>query len=527
MVGDQRPQPQAPGNPGLAGPSCEELSREVCYRARPPVQMLVTQVVNPVYLRLLRSPLHWLLSRWLVGLSFNGRRTGHRYELPIGYALISNAGGLVKAVAGGGSNGAAAGGSVLVATDARWRINFAQARSATVWLGGQRRTGTGTVINDPQRLPDLWAALLARRPVLGKLSGVAVDTTGAVVPQSLAAARAAGWDIIEIRLPDGVAARTTITVADTRADLSGFVVVVSGGTNGIGRAAALALAARGAQVTVLGRNEQRGHEVEQAAVPLPGDITFLQADVSRPPAIREAAAELLARHPSVDVLVHSAGGHLLTRTRTPDGIEVNFATNYLSKFLLTQLLLPALSRPNDTHGRVQARPREQDELHQEVRGRTARVVVVGSPVVAPRRTLMLDVAAGIRSAAPIRALVSSGTATAVWTVGLARRTADMGVTVTNVSPGLVRTGISRTWPAPARWLDRVQMAVVGLTAEEGAEPVLYLATAPELEGVTGQFYRRFRPARPPAGTFDRYLAERLWRLSEQLTSAAVPTAAAQ
>lgn len=434
-------------------------------------QMLLTRLVNPFYLWLLRTPLHRLVSAKLLGLSFRGRRTGRPYALPLGYHQMGN--------------------RVLIGTDARWQVNFADPHEVALWLGGRRRRGVGAVVTEENELRVAWADLLAARPVLGRLSGIRAGVDGTIDSATLAVARARGWGIVQVRLDAAV----------PEPDLAGRVVVVSGGTSGIGAATALALAARGATVTVLGRDADRGRDLMATGDPLPGSTRFVQADLSTTAGVREAARNVLAAHDWIDVLVHSAGGHLLDRARNADGVEVNFATNYLSKFLLTELLRPVVAD----------------------RGR---IVVVGSPVLVPRLLLLFDVARGERSVAPLRALVSSGIATAVWTVELARRltSSGTGVTITNVNPVLVRSGISRTWPWPARLLDRAIMALRGLPAEEGAEPVVYLATAAEVDGVSGRFYQRARPAAVPAAVADRDLGARLWRLSEELTHVA-PTGA--
>jgi hypothetical protein len=93
-----------------------------------------------------------LLSRWLVALCFRGHRTGRRYVLPIVYAE--------------------SGGSLLVGTDARWRLNFARRHPVSVWWRGRRQDGTGELVGDEAELTLCWSALLAARPVVGRLSGV-------------------------------------------------------------------------------------------------------------------------------------------------------------------------------------------------------------------------------------------------------------------------------------------------------------------------------------------------------------------
>ncbi len=406
-----------------------------------------TRRVNPRYLALLRSRRHGLVSPWLVGLEFTGRRTGRPYRLPIGYAQVGD--------------------RVLVATDAAWRWNLHDDRPVEVWLRGRRRNGTARAVDDA----DSWSALLARRPVVGRLAGIRRGADGRPGPDDLRRAAARGWTLLEIHLD-----RTT-----ELADLAGRTAVVTGATSGIGRAAALGLARRGARVLAVGRDPGRGTELATH----PG-IAFVAADLSSLDGVRAVAAAV--PDGPLDVLVHSAGGHVLERRTTPDGIEANWAVNHVAKVLLTDLLADRLTA---------------------ARGR---VVVVGSPVVAPGRLLRLD-RARRRPAVPLRALLDAGLATAVWSVELGRRLAGSGVTVVDLDPGLVRTRVSRTWPGPLRVLDRAVQAVAGAPADQAGADVVWLATTPELPG---PFVRGGRAARVPRSTFDPDLGARVWRRSREL-----------
>lgn len=407
-----------------------------------PLTARLTRRVNPVYLAVLRSPAHLLLSRWLVGLTFPGRRTGRPYRLPIGYAQLED--------------------RVVVATDAPWRHNFTDPHPAAVWLRGRRRTGAGQATEDLSA----WAALLQRRPVIGRLAGIGRLPDGRPDGDGIRRATARGWTLIEIRLGH----------ADPRNDLAGRTAVVTGGTSGIGRATALALARRGARVVAVGRDRSRGAELETR----PG-ITFVAADLAIQQGVR-AVANAVPDEP-LDILVHSAGGHVLQGRLTAEGIEANWAVNQVSKHLLTELLRARL---------VTAR---------------GRVVVVGSPIIDPARFLRLG-RARRQPRVALRALLDAGLATAVWTVELTRRLEGAGVTVVNLNPGLVSTDVSRTWPTPLRTLDRLVQAVAGVPAEEGADDVTWLATTPVLPG---PFVRDTGAVRVPRSTYDPGLGDRVWR----------------
>lgn len=278
-------------------------------------------------------------------------------------------------------------------------------------------------------------------------------------------------------------------------DLAGRTALVTGGTSGIGRAVALGLARRAAQVVIVGRDGTKGEAVVETARAEGRDIAFLQADLSTTHQVRQVAQQFHASHEHIHMLVHSAGGHFLQRKLTEEGIEINFATNYLSKWLLSNELMPCLTSSTP-----------------------ARIVVVGSPVVNPMRFMNLEHIRQKRLILPIRALLTSGLATAVWTAELARRLEGSDITINNVDPGVVRTQVTREWPLPLRLLDRIMQARQGVSAEEGADAPLYLATSNELMGVNGQFFKRTKPAHVPPGIRNATLGQELWGLSEQLTS---------
>ncbi|WP_102126564.1 SDR family NAD(P)-dependent oxidoreductase [Deinococcus planocerae] len=275
--------------------------------------------------------------------------------------------------------------------------------------------------------------------------------------------------------------------------LGSRVALVTGGTSGIGREVALDLARRGTHVFIVGRDQQRAQEVVRRGN---GLIEFLAADLSRMSEVRRLASEVLSRTQRLDLLVHSAGVHHLSRELTPEGVEVNFAANYLSRFLLTELLLERLQH-----------------------SAPARIVVLGSPYkFDPARFMSLrGLTAGEPLAHPLWALAQSGMAISVWTVALARRLAGTGVTVNNVHPGFVQTGILRTYPLAFRLVDYVLQFFVGMTAEEGARAPLYLATSPDMNGQSGQFFVTMNRVLVPKGTYAPQVAERLWTFSGRLT----------
>ena len=291
--------------------------------------------------------------------------------------------------------------------------------------------------------------------------------------------------------------------------MDGKVVIVTGATDGIGRATAAALAARGARLVAVGRNPEKG---EAAAAELRAEtgndaVRFLAADLSRQGDVRRLAATIAERHDRLDVLVNNAGGLFATRKVSADGIEMTLALNHLAYFLLTNLLL---------------------ELLQATPG--ARIVNVASAAHAGE-ALDFDDLQLARRYSGWTAYKRSKLCNLLFTYELARRLGDAGPTVNALHPGFVRSHLgqgradnSAFWRTVATLAFRLTGAV---TPEQGAQTSILLATSPELAGVTGRYFvpdatgrddPRGRTATSSAASRDPGAARRLWELSEALTA---------
>ena len=276
--------------------------------------------------------------------------------------------------------------------------------------------------------------------------------------------------------------------------MHGKICVITGANTGIGKAAAAALAALGAQIVMVCRDRVRGEraleEVAAAAVKggQGGSAELSIADLSSQSDVRSVAAAILAAHPRIDVLVNNAGVALKHRELTVDGIERTFAVNYLAYFMLANLLLPGLRAAG-----------------------SARIVNVSSG--AHRRgRLDFDNLQGERSYSNIRMYSDSKLEDLMFTYALARRLAGSGVTVNALHPGVVATEIWREVPILdflSRWLM--------LSPEKGARTTVYLAASPDVEGVTGQYFDKCKPAGTIALSHDVVLQERLWTTTVTLT----------
>ena len=282
--------------------------------------------------------------------------------------------------------------------------------------------------------------------------------------------------------------------------MNGKVVLVTGGTSGIGLYTALEIARMGASVTILGRDETRclasvKMMQEQSGNPR---ISYLLADLSSQTQVRAAAQMFLTRHNQLDVLVNNAGGFFIRRAVSVDGIEMTFATNHLAYFLLTLLLIdPLMNSPS------------------------ARVVNVSSGSHQSEH-LNFDDLQLCRFYNPMQAYGRSKLANILFTYELARRLAGTQITVNALTPGMVATDI---WKKVNRWLTPLISPVmqrIGQTPLEGAQTSIYLATSPEVEGITGKYYANMQPVRSSPESYRLEAARRLWLASLELTGLSDP-----
>jgi NAD(P)-dependent dehydrogenase (short-subunit alcohol dehydrogenase family) len=277
-----------------------------------------------------------------------------------------------------------------------------------------------------------------------------------------------------------------------------LTVLVTGATNGIGLETAKVLVRRGHSVLIHGRDARKGQAALEAihacASGAAVSARFLQADFSSLGQVRKLAAEVRESVPRLDVLINNAGCANLSRTLTTDGYETTFAVNHLAPFLLTRLLLDKLRA---------AAP--------------ARIVNVASRAHRDKQ-LDFDDLMSTKQYRVMRTYGRSKLANILFTRSLARRLAGTGVTANSLHPGLIATGIGQT-SAIGRFMWRmVVYARGGIPVEEGAKTSLYLATSPEVEGITGRYYSQCRPAElqtSPDAVSDA-ACERLWKISEEL-----------
>jgi retinol dehydrogenase-14 len=275
--------------------------------------------------------------------------------------------------------------------------------------------------------------------------------------------------------------------------VTGKTVIVTGATSGIGLESAAALTSMGANVVLVGRDQGRLERAQSLVKARSGatPATYV-ADFASLKSVAALADELLRDVPAIHVLLNNAGSVFARRTLTADGLESTFAVNHLSHFLLTQRLLPRL---------IESAP--------------ARVITVASGRHF-HGSMNFDDLGFSRGYRILDAYARSKLANVLFASELAKRLAGTGVTSNSVHPGRVATNIWAGAPTWSKPIIRFWLSRSFITTEEGAAPVIALASGAEFEGVTGKYFDRFQAAAPSAVAQDAEVAQRLWEESEQL-----------
>jgi NAD(P)-dependent dehydrogenase (short-subunit alcohol dehydrogenase family) len=275
--------------------------------------------------------------------------------------------------------------------------------------------------------------------------------------------------------------------------LENTVALITGANAGIGRATAIELAARGAQLFLAGRSEAKMRPVIDEIARTTGGAPprFLPLDLGDLESVRQCAAEFLRHDLPLGLLINNAGV-AGPRGLTKSGFELAFGINHIGHFLLTNLLLERLKK-----------------------SAPARVVTVASR--AHYRAHGIDFEAVRRATRSISGLDEYGVskvANVLFSAELARRVRDSGVTTYSLHPGVVASEIWRRVPPPLRWIMKCFM----ISPEEGAKTTLYCATSAEVAGDSGLYYDKCKTKRPSTLARDAALADELWRKSEAWTA---------
>ncbi len=292
----------------------------------------------------------------------------------------------------------------------------------------------------------------------------------------------------------------TQTAGATLPSQEGRTAIVTGATGGIGLWTAIGLARARAQVILVCRDPHRGEDARAVVARMSGrrpDVVI--ADFASLKTVRDAATKILDRYPQVHILVNNAGLFSPKRELTADGYELTIAVNHLAPFLFTNTILPALERAGEY-------------------GRNARIVNVASKA-ARRASIDLGDLMLSRRYGMMAAYSQSKLANILFTKELARRLPPRYIVANCLHPGLVGTGIGNKggvfgfgWSV---------MKPLMLSPERGAENSLFVATSPAIEGASGAYFVKKRPAATNPIADDPVIAARLWAESQKLVDAAL------
>lgn len=286
--------------------------------------------------------------------------------------------------------------------------------------------------------------------------------------------------------------------------MQGKVVLVTGATNGIGEVTARELAGQGATTVLVGRNEDKTRKVVESIKQETGNanVDYLIADLSIMDQVRGLAEAFKAKYDQLHVLVNNAGALFTSRHLTSDGYEMTFALNHLNYFLLTNLLLDVLKSTGTPDAK-------------------ARIINVSSSAHYPAK-MDFDNLNGEKRFSAMGAYTVSKLENVIFTYELDRRLKEDGANVTAnaLHPGVVNTGFGKNNDGFSGAVAKGIMAVLRLfqiSADQGAETTLYLATSPDVENVSGRYFEKSKQKKSSTESYNQDHWRRLWEMSEDMT----------
>lgn len=279
--------------------------------------------------------------------------------------------------------------------------------------------------------------------------------------------------------------------------MHGKVCIVTGANSGIGKATAKGLAALDAEVIMVCRSKNRGEAAKSEIVQETKNerVILMVTDLFLQNQVRGLAEEIEDRYTAVHVLVNNAGTYRTVRSTTEEGMESTFAVNYLAPFLLTNLLLDRLKA-----------------------GAPSRIVNVAG-AYHRKATMHFDDLMSENDYTGSKANNRSKLALILFTYELSRRLEGSGVSTNCLHPGAVATGLVEKDPDLPRFSRAAYKLFkqFGSSPEKGAETSIYLASSPEVEGVTGRYFEKMKEKESSEESYDIKVAQQLWDISLKLT----------
>jgi len=274
--------------------------------------------------------------------------------------------------------------------------------------------------------------------------------------------------------------------------MQGKICIVTGSNSGIGKATAIGLAKLNATVVMLCRNKETGEKSQKEIIELTGNdnVDLLICDLSSQQQIRNFVSEFKKKYESLHVLINNAGVMKKKGTMSVDGYEINFAVNHLAPFLLTNLLLDILKK-----------------------SAPSRIINVSSAAHRMGKLDFDDLQCENKKIRLMNIYGNSKLALMLVSYELSRRLDGTRVTVNTVHPGMIDTNLGRDMSKFSQKFGK------GLfkKPEVGAETSIYLASSPEVEGITGKYFTKKEPKQSSKESYNEEFAKRLWKISEEMT----------
>lgn len=277
--------------------------------------------------------------------------------------------------------------------------------------------------------------------------------------------------------------------------MKGKTVLITGATSGIGKATAIELANRGAIISMLIRNAEKGKATKQEIIEKTGNknIDIQLIDLADLSSVRKAAEELKVKFKTIDILINNAGGMFKERLLSKDGYELTFAMNHLGHFLLTNLLVDNIKA-----------------------AQAGRIINVSSEAQRAGHIDFEDLMAE-KKFKVFKSYSQAKLANIIFTKSLHEKLNDSGVSVFALHPGVVRTGFGSGFGGVFTVLLKIAHPFMR-SPKKGADTTIYIATEENIENLSGNYFKDCKVKKPIAEAEDPVVAKKLWEVSENLTN---------
>ena len=274
--------------------------------------------------------------------------------------------------------------------------------------------------------------------------------------------------------------------------MQGKNCLITGANSGIGKATAIGLAKEWATIIMVCRDKERGEKAKKEIIELTNNknVELFLCDLSSQEDIRKFVSEFKGKYQTLHVLINNAGVMISKRIISDEGLEMNFAVNHLAPFLLTNLLLDMLKK-----------------------SAPSRIINVSSGLHKRGKIDFEDLQNENKKTALFKMYGDSKLALMLWSYELSRRLEGTNVTINTVHPGVVNTNLGRHQSKFSQGFGKLFFK----KPEKGAETSIYLASSPEVEGITGKYFVKKEPRKSSKESYNEEYAKRIWDISAKMT----------